>query len=102
MDLSTVLSGIVSLYSQGGLALLLFAVLIILAGFFWKEYKAMILRHDGKMNSIQQEHKEQYTDIVKQMFEVLNKNTEAQTQLSSSIENLKDHIQYCKYKNMSN
>ena len=44
------------------------------------------LRKDSK------EHKQEYKEVVRQMFDVVNKNTESNTKLSESITDLKDRI----------
>ena len=44
------------------------------------------LRKDSKS------HKSEYQQVVKQMFDVVNKNTESNTRLSESIHNLKDQV----------
>ena len=59
-----------------------------IAGVFLALFLLMFWQHrqDSKI------HKKEYKDSLDKMFEVVEKNTEANTKLSSAVDNLKDHI----------
>ena len=72
------MEGIVkAILEHSGQAGLVFIALGVLIYFMRKDSKA---------------HRSEYTEVVKQMFAVVNKNTESNTRLSESISDLKDRM----------
>jgi len=100
MDLIAVLKYFAA-YGQTGVFFGLCVVLIFVAKFFYKEYKKLVGEHKDDMVLLKDrhetdivEHKKDYEDIVKQMFEVVNKNTESNTKLSEAVKELSFGIHY--------
>lgn len=63
--------------SQLGIAGVFLALFLLM---FWQH------RQDAKV------HKKEYKDSLDKMFEVVDKNTQANTKLTAAVDNLKDHI----------
>jgi len=81
----------------------LFAVCFMLLRFFYKELRKLQEDHRKELRQEAQHHVQRYDDmydkykdandkIVKQMFETLNKNTEANTKLAEAVRNLSNKI----------
>ena len=80
-------------------ALIILAVLIWAARVFWTEYKQLSETHKADLNEMYSTHKrdleahnEKYDNVVKQMFEVVDKNTTSNAELSTSIKHLHEKI----------
>ena len=87
MDVSAIVKSLMT-SSQLGLVGILLIAMYFGGKFFWKEYNKLQSRHKEDIR----EQKEEYKDIVKEMFEVVNKNTESHTKLSEAVRDMSQTI----------
>lgn len=65
-------------------------VLFILAFYFlFKAYLNSQADHKYQIQKIHKDHKEDHKDVVKQMFEVINRNTESNQALKDAVNELR-------------
>lgn len=85
------------------LTVALVAVCCFLVGYFYKEIKTIYKEHKQEMmterneclsryDQIYSKYKDDQDKIIKQMFETLNKNTEANTKLAEAVRDLSTKI----------
>jgi predicted RND superfamily exporter protein len=85
------------------LTVALIGVCAFLVAFFYKEIKKLYNQHNEEIKVERHEHLKRYDEIyskykddhnkiVKQMFEAMNKNTEANTKLAEAVRTLSDKI----------
>lgn len=92
------------------LSVLLLATLVWIIKFIWKEFKKITKEHEDRILRIQVDHeaklqkwqeqcrvdtnrlhednKEEQKNIIKEMFETINKNTESHTKLAEAVRDL--------------
>jgi predicted nuclease with TOPRIM domain len=85
------------------LTVALIGVCTFLVVYFYKEIKKLYKEHKDELKSERKEHIKRYDEIyskyrddhdkiVKQMFEAMNKNTEANTKLAEAVRDLSSKI----------
>ena len=67
-----------------------FIIMFIIAFYFlFRAYVNAQQDHKYYIQKVQKEHKEDYKDVVKQMFEVINHNTESNQALKDAVTELR-------------
>jgi len=82
-------------YGEAGIAIVLVVAILLVAKFCYKEIKRLTEDHKEGIRELTKDHKEDmfshkkdYEDVVKEMFDVVNKNTESNTKLSEAVREL--------------
>ena len=93
MDIANILT---TLFSQGQLGVLVAFLFLagILARYFYSELRKIMKEQTEERSQLAQSHKAYTDDLVKQMFEVINKNTESNTKLSEAVKELGFNCHY--------
>lgn len=100
-NLTDILKGLST--GEISLTVALISVCIFLVVYFYKEVKKLYAEHKDELKIERSEHlrrydeiyskyKDDHNKIVKQMFEAINKNTEANTKLAEAVKNLSNKI----------